>query len=124
MAQYRILVIDDEKIAGDMFRMSLERDGYIVETFLHGEKALARLREQKFDIVVMGLRMKGMDGNEVLRTVNLLYPGTKAIMITAYNTPLEALRGDVHDIISKPVLLKQLRASVRRALINEPSCQP
>jgi DNA-binding NtrC family response regulator len=124
--QYRIMVIDDEKIAGDMFRMSLEQAGYIVETFLNGEKALARLKEQRFDIVVTDLMMKGVDGMEVLRTVSSLYPWTKTIMITAFtkrDTVAEALRADVHDFIPKPVKLKELKASIRRALQNEPSCQ-
>ena len=125
--RYRIMVIDDEKIACDMFRMSLEQAGYIVETFLNGETALARLKEQKFDIVVMDLMMKGIDGMEVLRTANSLYAHTKAIMITGparRDNAVEVLREDVHDFIPKPVRLKELNASIQRALRNEPSCQP
>jgi DNA-binding NtrC family response regulator len=129
--RYRIMVIDDEKVACDMFRMSLEQAGYIVETFLNGETALARLKEQKFNVMVMDLMMKEIDGTEVLRTVNSLYPETKTIMITAFTkrdtaieTAIEALRGDVHDFIPKPVKLKELKASIQRALPNEPSCQP
>ena len=45
----RVMVIDDEKIVGDMAKMSLEQDGYEVETFLNGEPALARLKEKQFD---------------------------------------------------------------------------
>jgi DNA-binding NtrC family response regulator len=125
--RHRIMVIDDEEVACDMFRMSLEQAGYVVETFLNGGTALARLKEQKFDIVLMDLMMKGIDGMEVLRTVNSLYPETKTIMITAFtkrDTAIEALRGDVHDFIPKPVKLKELKASIQRALQNEPSCQP
>jgi DNA-binding NtrC family response regulator len=125
--RYRIIVIDDEKVACDMFRMSLEQAGYMVETFLDGKTALARLKEQRFDIVVMDLMMKGIAGKEVLGTVNSLYPETKTIMITAFakrDTAIEALRGDVHDFIPKPVVLKELKASIQRALQNEPSCQP
>jgi DNA-binding NtrC family response regulator len=125
--RYRIMVVNDEKVACDMFRMSLEQAGYIVETFLNSETALVRLKKQKFDIVVMDLMMKGIAGKEVLSTVNSLYPGTKTIMITAFtkrDTAIEALRGDVHDFIPKPVKLKELKASIQRALQNEPSCQP
>jgi DNA-binding NtrC family response regulator len=124
--RHRIMVIDDEEVACDMFRMSLEQAGYVVETFLNGGTALARLKEQKFDIVLMDLMMKGIDGMEVLRTVNSLYPETKTIMITAFtkrDTAIEALRGDVHEFIPKPVRLRELRASIQRALQNEPSCQ-
>ena len=119
MQSYRIMVIDDEKIVGDMAKMSLEQEGYVVETFLNAEPALARLREQKFDVVVTDYKMKGIDGMEVLRTVKGLYPETKVIMITAFanlDTAIEALRGDVHDFFPKPVKIKELKASIRRAL--------
>lgn len=119
MDHYRIMVIDDEKIVGDMAKMSLEQEGYVVETFLNAEPALARLKEQKFDVVVTDYKMKGIDGMEVLRTVKGLYPETKVIMITAFanlDTAIEALRGDVHDFFPKPVKIKELKASIRRAL--------
>ncbi len=122
MDKNRIMVIDDEKIVGDMAKMSLEQDGYTVETFLNGETALARLSEQGFDVVVTDLKMKGIDGMEVLRTVKKLYPATKVIMITAFanlDAAIEALRGDVHDFFPKPVKIKELKASIQRALEKE-----
>jgi len=121
MNNYRIMIIDDEKIVGDMAKMSLEQEGYAVETFLNGEAALARLLEQKFEVVVTDLKMKGVDGMEVLRTVKQLYPDVKVIMITAFanlDTAIEALRGDVHDFFPKPVKIKELKASIQRALSN------
>jgi DNA-binding NtrC family response regulator len=119
MNKYNIMVVDDEKIVGDMAKLSLEQEGYTVETFLNGEAALARLGEQKFDVVVTDLKMKGIDGMEILRTVKRLYPETKVIMITAFanlDTAIEALRGDVHDFFPKPVKIKELKASILRAL--------
>lgn len=119
MDNYNIMIIDDEKIVGDMAKMSLEHEGYHVETFLNGEAALARLRESGFDVVVTDLKMKGIDGMEVLKTVKALYPRTKVIMITAFanlDTAIEALRGDVHDFFPKPVKIKELKASIERAL--------
>jgi DNA-binding NtrC family response regulator len=119
MSDYRIMVIDDEKIVGDMAKMALQQDGYEVETFLSAEPALARLKEQKFDVVVTDYKMKGIDGMEVLKTVRALYPATKVIMITAFanlDTAIEALRGDVHDFFPKPVKIKELKASINRAL--------
>ena len=119
MNDYKIMVIDDEKIVGDMAKLSLEQEGYTVETFLNGESALDRLGKQKFDVVVTDLKMKGIDGMEILRTVKRLYPDTKVIMITAFanlDTAIEALRGDVHDFFPKPVKIKELKASIQRAL--------
>jgi len=119
MGHYSIMIIDDEKIVGDMAKMSLEREGYKIETFLNGETAMARLKEERFDVVVTDLKMKGIDGMEVLKTVKALYPGTKVIMITAFanlDTAIEALRGDVHDFFPKPVKIRELKVSIERAL--------
>ncbi|SPQ00382.1 Response regulator receiver protein [Candidatus Sulfobium mesophilum] len=119
MSANKIMIIDDEKIVGDMAKLSLEQEGYVVETFLSAEPALERLKEEKFDVVVTDLKMKGIDGMEVLRTVKRLYPKTKVIMITAFanlDSAIEALRGDVHDFFPKPVRIKELKVSIQRAL--------
>lgn len=119
MTETRIMIIDDEKIVGDMARLSLEAEGYAVETFLNADPALKRLQEEKFDVVVTDYKMKGIDGMEVLRTVRSLYPGTQVIMITAFanlDAAIEALRRDVHDFFPKPVKIKELKESIRRAL--------
>jgi DNA-binding NtrC family response regulator len=119
MSSGKVMVIDDEKIVGDMAKLSLEQDGYIVETFLNAETALARLKEKEFDVVVTDLKMKGIDGMEVLKTVRSLYPETKVIMITAFanlDSAIEAMRGEVFDFFPKPVKIKELKASITRAL--------
>jgi DNA-binding NtrC family response regulator len=119
MATSRIMVIDDEKIVGDMAKLSLEQDGYNVETFLNAEPALKRLQEEQFDVVVTDYKMKGIDGMEVLKTVKDRYPKTQVIMITAFanlDAAIEALRRDVHDFFPKPVKIKELKASIKRAL--------
>ncbi len=120
---YRIMVIDDEKIVGDMAKLSLEQEGYAVETFLNAEPALKRLQEEKFDVVVTDYKMKGIDGMEVLKTVKDFYPATQVIMITAFanlDAAIEALRRDVHDFFPKPVKIKELKASIKRALEKQP----
>ncbi len=119
MQDQKIMVIDDEKIVGDMAKLALEQDGFHVETFLNAEPALERLKKEKFEVVVTDQKMKGIDGMEVLRTVKRLYPDTKVIMITAFanlDAAIEALRGDVHDFFPKPVKIKELKASIQRAL--------
>jgi len=119
MSNHRIMIIDDEKIVGDMAKLSLEQEGYVVETFLNAEPALKRLQEEKFNVVVTDYKMKGIDGMEVLKTVKDLYPATQVIMITAFanlDAAIEALRRDVHDFFPKPVKIKELKASIKRAL--------
>jgi DNA-binding NtrC family response regulator len=120
--RHKIMIIDDEKIVGDMAKLSLEQDGYEVETFLNAAPAMERLKQQPFDVVVTDYKMKGIDGMEVLNTVKRLYPQIKVIMITAFanlDTAIEALRGDVHDFFPKPVKIRDLKASIRKALTGE-----
>jgi DNA-binding NtrC family response regulator len=122
MSSARIMVIDDEKIVGDMAKLSLEQDGYVVETFLNAEPALKRLEKERFDIVVTDYKMKDIDGMEVLRVVKDRYPATQVIMITAFanlDAAIEALRRDVHDFFPKPVKIKELKASIKRALAKQ-----
>lgn len=119
MANYSILIIDDEKIVCDMMKLSLEQEGYEVESFLTGDAALERLKGKKFDMVVTDFKMKGIDGLEVLRTVKQLYPKTSVIMITAFanlDVAIEALREDVHDFFPKPIKINDLKQSIRKAL--------
>ncbi len=119
MDSYRIMVIDDEKIVGNMAKLSLELDGYMVETFLNAGLALDRLKEQKFDVVVTDLVMTGIDGVEVVRTVDKLYPETKVIIITAFaniDTVLSTLEAEIHDCFPKPVKMRELKESIHRAL--------
>jgi DNA-binding NtrC family response regulator len=119
MSAPKIMVIDDEKIVVDMTRMHLRKEGFEVETFLSAAPALERLKEEKFDVVVTDLKMKGIDGMEVLRTIKQLYPGIHVIMITAFahlNTSIEAFRGQVFDFFPKPFKIKDFIASIRRAL--------
>jgi DNA-binding NtrC family response regulator len=119
MEKHKIMVIDDEKIVGDMAKLSLEQDGYYVVTFLSAQPALDLLEKEKFDVVITDLKMKGLDGMDVLKTVKRLYPDTPVIMITAFanlDAAIEALRGEVYDFFPKPVKIKDLKASVARAL--------
>jgi DNA-binding NtrC family response regulator len=121
---YRIMIIDDEKIVGDMAKISLKEEVYIVETFLSGIPALERLKEVPFDIVVTDLKMKGIDGLAILKTVKKMSPQTKVIMITAFanlEVAIEAIKGDVHDFFPKPVKIKELKGSIKKALAAEQS---
>jgi DNA-binding NtrC family response regulator len=120
----RIMVIDDENIVGKMTKVVLEQDGYIVETFLSAEPALARLKEEKFDVVITDLKMKGLDGMDVLKTVKAQSPEIKVIMITAFaslDAAIEAMRGKVDDFFAKPVKIKELKECIRRLLQEPPA---
>ena len=105
-------------------RAVLEELGYVTEGTTDPRKAFEMFRKEPHDLVVTDYKMKGIDGMEVLRTVKDSYPATQVIMITAFanlDAAIEALRRDVHDFFPKPVKIKELKASIRRALDKQSS---
>jgi len=122
MDDKRIMVIDDENIVGKMIKATFEKDGYIVEKFLNAKPALERLKEQKFDVVITDLKMKDIDGMEVLKIIKKESPSTKVIMITAFasmDTSLEAFRKKADDFFPKPVKISDLKARIHSLLAEE-----
>lgn len=119
MSGFRVIVIDDERIVGQMIKAAMEPDGYIVEPFLNAEPAFKRLREEKFDVVITDLKMKGIDGMDVLRTIKTAYPEIKVIMITAFaslDSAVEAMKSKVDSFFAKPVKIKELKECVEKLL--------
>ncbi len=124
MNKKRIMVIDDENIVGKMIKATFEHDGYSVETFLNPKPALARLKEETFDVVITDLKMKDMDGMEVLKAIKSESPDIKVIMITAFaslDAAVEAFRRNANDFFAKPVKISDLKACVQRLLSENPS---
>ncbi len=119
MKRPRIMAIDDENIVGKMLKAVFEQDGYVVETFLSAKPALERIKEEKFDVVITDLKMKDIDGMQVLETIKRESPETKVIMITAFaslDTSIQAFRKKVDDFFPKPVKISELKACVERLI--------
>jgi DNA-binding NtrC family response regulator len=114
----KILVIDDEPIVCERIKSSLEKFGIDVETFTESKSALKRITEEKFNIVVTDLKMKGLDGIEILRLVKEVNPECEVIIITGFATvekAREALKIGAYDFIAKPFKLTQLRDLIFKA---------
>jgi DNA-binding NtrC family response regulator len=119
MSGHSIMVIDDENIVGKMIKATFQKDGYDVETFLHAKPAFERLKEKQFDVVITDMKMKDIDGMEVLKTIKKESPGTKVIMITAFasmDASIEAFRAHVDDFFPKPVKIADLKTCVKKLL--------
>ncbi len=116
----KMIVIDDQKNLRDVLSLSLEREGYAVETFRDGASALERMKKEQFHVVITDLRMNnGTDGIEILRTVRQLYPKTSVIIVTAYaslGVITEVFREEAYDFFTKPIRIPELKASIRRVL--------
>jgi DNA-binding NtrC family response regulator len=115
----KILIVDDERIVCDMTRYYFEHDGYHVTTFTDSTQALAALEEERFDVMIVDLKMKEVDGMQLLEFIHARSPQTKVIMLTAFatmETAVEAFRKHAFDFLTKPVRVEDLKATVIRAL--------
>ncbi len=114
----RILIVDDEKIIRDSFRRVLLKEGYAVEEVESGRVALERAAEEPPDIVLLDLKMPGLDGMETLRQMKEKAPEVVGIMITGYPTiesAVKAVKLGAYDYLSKPCSPEELRIVVARA---------
>ena len=84
MAEARILVVDDEYLIRWTLEQNLTKEGYEVILAGSGEEALVKVGEEAPDIVLLDIKMPGMDGYEVLERIVKIDPGIIPIMITAY----------------------------------------
>ncbi len=112
------MILDDEPIVGKRLKPSLEKKGYEVESFTSSKKALERIEEQSFDIVVTDLKMEGMDGMEFLTLVKEKYPDTEVIVITGFATMAtarESFNKGVFDFLAKPFKLGEIVEVIARA---------
>jgi DNA-binding NtrC family response regulator len=119
---YSVMILDDEPIVCERLRSTLEKVNLDIETYTDPNEAIKRFAEKKFQVLVTDLKMKELDGIEVLKLVQKVSPETKVIIITGFATvekAREALKIGAYDFIAKPFKLSQLRDLVIKAL--EPS---
>lgn len=115
----KLLIVDDEKNIRALFRDELDEDGYIVDTAGSGHEALAKISENRPDLVVLDVRMEDMTGLEVLEEVRKTDRTLPIIMCTAVRGLEEEFTvwdAHVSDYITKPVDLEDLKEKIRRAL--------
>jgi len=113
-----ILLLDDEAIVGNRLGPALEKVGYDVEVFEDPKKALNRIDEKEFDIVITDIMMADINGIQVLEEVQKKSDKTKVIIITGYATialAREAMDKGAFDMIAKPFTPNDLRSVVAKA---------
>lgn len=115
----RILIVDDEKNIRVTLSDCLEQTGYQVSTAVDGAHALEKVGEEEFDLILLDMKMPGMDGMETLRRLKHIRPDINVVMITAYGsveTAVEAMKLGAVDYLRKPFTPDEIRAQVSAVL--------
>ena len=117
----RILVVDDEPQIRRVMRLTLCAAGYLVSEARSGEEGLDKLREERFDLVLLDVNLPGIGGIETCRQIRAR-SDTHVMMVTVRNTnqdAVAALDAGADDFVTKPfsieVLLARIRAILRRS---------
>jgi len=125
MSAGRILVVDDDPQIRRVMRVTLTGQSYEVDDVKSGEAALEKLRDERFDLVLLDMNMPGMGGLEACRAIRG-QSEVAIIMLTVRDTDsdkVEALDAGADDYVTKPFNPPELLARIRAALRRAPSTQ-
>jgi two-component system KDP operon response regulator KdpE len=116
------MVVDDEGVTRVSLADALRLEGYAVDTAASGEEALSLFEKQgPFDLVVLDLKMPGIDGLEVAERIRTSSPDTVVILLTAFGTmetAIQAIRRGAHDYLLKPCPIPEILKSVADGLVK------
>jgi two-component system response regulator HydG len=114
-----ILVVDDDQAHRSMLRTLLGGWGFSVEEADDGARAIERVHEKSFDLVLMDVRMVEVSGLQALPEIKKFNPAIPIIIMTAYSsveTAVEALKKGAYDYLGKPLDFDELKLAIERAM--------
>lgn len=114
----RILIVDDESGFRESLARRLEKRGAVVKQAVGGKDALISLGEESVDVVLLDVKMPGMDGLSVLEKIRQAHPNTEVILITGnVNTQegVEGIKAGAFDYLTKPIDIEYLIGKIRQA---------
>ena len=117
----RILIVDDERVVRDGCARILSREGHEVSTAPDGPAGLDLIREQAFDLLLLDIKMPGLDGMQVMNTLRHEERNLLTLVVTGFASvamAVEAMKGGAYDLLLKPFSADALRISVNRALAH------
>ncbi len=115
----KVMVVDDQIGIRFLLKEILERDGYEVFPCANGKEALATLHEQNLSLVLLDMKIPGMDGLEILIQIRKYLPDLKVVVMTAYGelvTIREAVELNAIGFFAKPFDIDELRLFVKREI--------
>lgn len=118
MKEFKVLLVDDEQDFVESLAERINLRDVASDVALNGEEALKRVDDEIPDVMVLDLKMPGIDGMEVLRRVRKAYPEVQVIILTAHGTDkdeAEARRLGAFEYLQKPVKIDKLVATMKAA---------
>lgn len=119
MEKIKLLLVDDEDNILTIFRLILERSGYMVDTASTAEEALIKVRSSTYQLCLLDLNLPDMNGTELARQIHQIDPGIKKLMVTGDSSGIhaqEAVNTGVNGFILKPLNKVTLINAVEAAL--------
>jgi DNA-binding NtrC family response regulator len=113
-----VLIVDDEADMRELLQDVLSDHGFQVATASNGREALQRLGEQDYRVVLTDLRMKGMEGLELLTEIKRSFPDVNVVLMTAFGSieaAVEAMKQGAYDFLTKPVKTEDVVRITQRA---------
>ena len=114
----KLLIVDDEKDFVEMFSLRLTHKGEKVHTAYSGEQALDLLDKTAIDVVILDIRMPGMDGIETLKAIKARHPLVEVILLTGHGsteTAVQGMKSGAFDYLMKPADFKDINTKVSKA---------
>jgi DNA-binding NtrC family response regulator len=114
----RILLVDDEKDFAEMLSMRLEEAGDKVTAAYTGQEGLDFLEKDEFDVIILDIKMPGMDGIQTLRKIKIMHPLVEVILLTGHGsteTAVEGMKLGAFDYLLKPADIDDLTAKLEGA---------
>jgi signal transduction histidine kinase/CheY-like chemotaxis protein len=115
----KILVVDDEEVMLKLVSNILSDEGYQVSSYSSSLRALEKINEEEFDLMIADIKMPDLDGIELVKKAHQVQPDVGALFMTGYasvDTAKEALKEGAYDYILKPFELSEVRKAVAFAL--------
>jgi DNA-binding NtrC family response regulator len=117
--KFRIMIVEDEKLAGKVLHDSLKEKGYEVSLFETGEEALLYFHDHPVDLALLDYKLPGISGEELFDKIKTLNPLIPVIFMTAYSSVEKAvklLKMGAYDYLTKPIEMDELLHAIENAL--------